>query len=239
MRSSVAKEAPAGPRSGREPGRAEPGAADHARVKLVSDRDAAPALQRDERAEAELGGAPLDPRLTFNSFIVGRSNALAHAAADRIARHSGGQALYNPLYLHAGVGLGKTHLLHAIGHEARRHGRRVIYLTADRFMYGFVAALKAQTALAFKERLRGIDLLILDDVQFIQGRSIQQEFGHTLNSLIDSGRQIVVASDRPPADLESARRARALAARRRARGRDRRARRAAARLDPRAPASRR
>ena len=83
------------------------------------------------------------------------------------------------------------------------NGRRVIYLTADRFMYGFVAALKAQTALAFKERLRGIDLLILDDVQFIQGRSIQQEFGHTLNSLIDSGRQIVVASDRPPTDLES------------------------------------
>ena len=113
------------------------------------------------------------------------------------------QALYNPLYLHAGVGLGKTHLLHAIGHEARRNGRRVIYLTADRFMYGFVAALKAQTALAFKERLRGIDLLILDDVQFIQGSSIQQEFGHTLNSLIDSGRQIVVASDRPPTELES------------------------------------
>src|SRR5215217_5520140 len=156
-----------------------------------------------ERAEGDLGGAPLDPRLTFESFMVGRSNALAHAAADRVSRHTGNQALYNPLYLHAGVGLGKTHLLHAIGHEARKHGRRVIYLTADRFMYGFVAALKAQTALAFKERLRGIDLLILDDVQFIQGRSIQQEFGHTLNSLIDSGRQIVVASDRPPTELES------------------------------------
>ena len=141
-----------------------------ARAKLVSERDAVPALPRDERAETELGGAPLDPRLTFASFIVGRSNALAHAAADRVARH-GGQALYNPLYLHAGVGLGKTHLLHAIGHEARKHGRRVIYLTADRFMYGFVAALKSQTALAFKERLRGIDLLIIDDVQFIQGKS--------------------------------------------------------------------
>jgi chromosomal replication initiator protein len=203
VRSSVPKEAPAGARSAREPGRPDTGAPDHARVKLISDRDATPALQRDDRAEAELGGAPLDPRLTFHSFIVGRSNALAHAAADRIARHTGGVALYNPLYLHAGVGLGKTHLLHAIGHEARRQGRRVIYLTADRFMYGFVAALKAQTALAFKERLRGIDLLILDDVQFIQGRSIQQEFGHTLNSLIDSGRQIVVASDRPPADLEA------------------------------------
>jgi chromosomal replication initiator protein len=163
----------------------------------------AAALPEERSESSELGGAPLDARLTFESFIIGRSNALAHAAADRVARHQGAQALYNPLYLHAGVGLGKTHLLHAIGHEARTQGRRVIYLTADRFMYGFVASLKAQTSLAFKERLRGIDLLIIDDVQFIQGKQIQQEFGHTLNSLIDSGRQIVVAADRPPTDLES------------------------------------
>ncbi|WP_229428550.1 chromosomal replication initiator protein DnaA [Microvirga pudoricolor] len=163
----------------------------------------APALALpEEKAEAgEFGGAPLDARLTFESFIIGRSNALAHAAADRVAQN--GQAIYNPLYLHAGVGLGKTHLLHAIGHAAKTQGRRVIYLTADRFMYGFVASLKAQTSLAFKERLRAIDLLILDDVQFIQGKQIQQEFGHTLNALIDAGRQIVVASDRPPADLEA------------------------------------
>src|SRR3712207_1875979 len=158
----------------------------------------------EPRGEAsDLGGAPLDARLTFESFIIGRSNALAHAAADRVAQSPNGQAIYNPLYLHAGVGLGKTHLLHAIGHAVRAQGRRVIYLTADRFMYGFVASLKAQTSLAFKERLRGIDLLIIDDVQFIQGKQIQQEFGHTLNSLIDAGRQIVVAADRPPADLES------------------------------------
>ena len=157
---------------------------------------------QDRSESAELGGAPLDPRLSFESFLVDRSNALAHAAGDRIARHQG-QALYNPLFLHAGVGLGKTHLMHAIGHEARNAGRRVIYLTADRFMYGFVASLKAQTSLAFKERLRGIDLLVIDDVQFIQGKTIQQEFGHTLNSLIDAGRQVVVAADRPPADLES------------------------------------
>lgn len=161
-------------------------------------------VQPEERSEtSELGGAPLDARLTFESFIIGRSNALAHAAADRVAHHQSGPALYNPLYLHAGVGLGKTHLLHAIGHAVRTQGRRVIYLTADRFMYGFVASLKAQTSLAFKERLRGIDLLIIDDVQFIQGKQIQQEFGHTLNALIDAGRQIVVAADRPPADLES------------------------------------
>lgn len=157
----------------------------------------------EDRDITELGGAPLDARLTFDSFIVGRSNALAHAAAERVARHQNGGALYNPLYFHAGVGLGKTHLLHAIGHETRNSNRRVIYLTADRFMYGFVSSLKAQTSLAFKERLRAIDLLIIDDVQFIQGKSIQQEFGHTLNSLIDAGRQIVVAADRPPTDLES------------------------------------
>jgi chromosomal replication initiator protein len=162
----------------------------------------APTAASEERG-SEIASAPLDPRLTFESFVVGRSNALAHAAAERIARHEGGSALYNPLYLQAGVGLGKTHLMHAIGQEARLAGKRVIYLTADRFMYGFVASLKAQTSLAFKERLRGIDLLILDDVQFIQGKSIQQEFGHTLNALIDAGRQVVVAADRPPADLES------------------------------------
>nr|WP_245239871.1 chromosomal replication initiator protein DnaA [Methylobacterium variabile] len=153
--------------------------------------------------EGDLGGAPLDPRLTFESFVVGRSNALAHAAAERVARHDGGPALYNPLYFHAGVGLGKTHLLHGIGHAVKMAGRRVIYLTADRFMYGFVNALKTQSALAFKEKLRAIDVLILDDVQFIQGRSIQAEFGHTLNALIDAGRQVVVAADRPPTELEA------------------------------------
>ena len=155
------------------------------------------------RSDGEIAGAPIDTRLTFDTFVVGRSNGLAQAAAERIARHENGQSLYNPLYLQAGVGLGKTHLLHAVGNLARIGGRRVIYLTADRFMYGFVASLRAQTSLAFKERLRGIDLLIIDDVQFIQGRHIQQEFGHTLNALIDAGRQVVVAADRPPTELES------------------------------------
>ncbi len=158
---------------------------------------------RTADASGDLTGTPLDARLTFASFVIGRSNALAHAAAERVARHQGEGTLYNPLYLNAGVGLGKTHLLHGIGHAAREAGRRVIYLTADRFMYGFVNALKTQSALAYKERLRGIDLLILDDVQFIQGKSIQAEFGHTINALIDAGRQVVVASDRPPTELEA------------------------------------
>jgi chromosomal replication initiator protein len=156
-----------------------------------------------ERDLVDACGTVLDRRLNFQSFIVGKSNQLAFAAAERIAAAPAGSTPYNPLYLHAGVGLGKTHLLQAIAQDARNHGKRVAYFTADRFMYGFVAALKSQTALAFKEKLRGIDLLIVDDVQFIQGRSIQQEFGHTINALIDAGKQIVVAADRLANDLEA------------------------------------
>jgi len=203
VRNSLGREA-APPRRPNEAPRPSTAAPMQAASPISEPKAPSLALPQEERGEnADLGGAPLDPRLTFESFIVGRSNALAHAAADRVAHAPNGQVIYNPLYLHAGVGLGKTHLLHAIGHEMRSQGRRVIYLTADRFMYGFVASLKAQTSLAFKERLRGIDLLIIDDVQFIQGKQIQQEFGHTLNALIDAGRQIVIAADRPPADLEN------------------------------------
>ena len=158
-----------------------------------------------ETAEADsLGGSPLDRRMTFETFHVGRSNQLAHAAAQRIATAPPGETLhYNPLYIHACVGLGKTHVLQAVAHAVAAAKRRVIYLTAEKFMYGFVLALKAQTSLAFKERLRGIDVLVIDDVQFLQGKSIQAEFCHTINSLIDAQKQIVIAADRPPADLES------------------------------------
>jgi chromosomal replication initiator protein len=152
-----------------------------------------------------LGGSPLDPRLTFASFVVGRSNTLAHAAARQVAEgRRGDPVMFNPLYIHAGVGLGKTHLLQAVtwaGNSSNE--RKVLYLTAEKFMYGFVAALKTQTALAFKEALRGIDVLVIDDLQFLQGKSTQAEFCHTLNALIDAGRQVVIAADRPPSDLES------------------------------------
>jgi chromosomal replication initiator protein len=151
-----------------------------------------------------LGGSPLDPRLTFDSFIVGRSNTLAHAAARQVASsRRGDQLMFNPLYIHAGVGLGKTHLLQATAWNANRGDRKVLYLTAERFMYGFVSALRSQNTIAFKEALRAIDVLIIDDLQFLQGRSTQAEFCHTLNALIDAGRQVVIASDRPPSDLES------------------------------------
>jgi chromosomal replication initiator protein len=151
-----------------------------------------------------LGGSPLDPRLSFETFIVGRSNTLAHAAAKQVATARRSEALmFNPLYIHAGVGLGKTHLLQAITWAGNSSDRKVLYLTAERFMYGFVSALRSQTTLAFKEALRTIDVLVIDDLQFLQGRSTQAEFCHTLNALIDAGRQVVIASDRPPADLES------------------------------------
>jgi chromosomal replication initiator protein len=152
-----------------------------------------------------LGPSPLDPRLTFDSFVVGRSNTLAHAAAKQVAEgRRGDPVMFNPLYVHAGVGLGKTHLLQAVTFAGNAGGqRKVLYLTAEKFMYGFVQALKSQTALAFKDTLRGIDVLVIDDMQFLQGKSTQAEFCHTLNALIDAGRQVVIAADRPPSDLES------------------------------------
>jgi chromosomal replication initiator protein len=157
-------------------------------------------------ASDALGGSPLDARLTFDAFLVGRSNSLAHAAAKQVAgARCGEPVMFNPLYIHAGVGLGKTHLLQAIA-WAGGHGngsRKVLYLTVEKFMYGFVAALKTQTAIAFKEALRGIDVLVIDDLQFLQGKSTQAEFCHTLNALIDAGRQVVIAADRPPSDLET------------------------------------
>ncbi len=154
-------------------------------------------------AEA-LVGSPLDRRLTFATFQVGRSNQLAFTAAQRVADDVGGAASsFCPLFIHSAVGLGKTHLLQAIAHTAAAQGRSAIYLTAEKFMYGFVAALQAQTSIAFKERLRAIDLLIFDDAQFLQGKTIQAEFGHALNALLDAGREVIVAADRPPNDLEA------------------------------------
>lgn len=181
----------------REPVRPQPRAA---AAPTAEPRPAAPILPA---ALVDHLGSPIDRRLAFPSFVVGRSNALAFAAAERVAALVGQPSPYNPLFIHAGVGLGKTHLLHAVAHDAIRQGKKVAYFTADKFMYGFVSALKAQTALTFKEQLRAIELLVIDDAQFIQGRTVQQEFGHTINALIDMGKQVVVAADRLPSDLES------------------------------------
>ncbi|WP_244519615.1 chromosomal replication initiator protein DnaA [Aureimonas jatrophae] len=150
-------------------------------------------------------GSPLDPRYVFETFVEGASNRVALAAARSIAENGPQSVRFNPLFLHASVGLGKTHLLQAIANAAvqRADRPRVVYLTAEYFMWRFATAIRDNQALDFKENLRGIDILIIDDMQFLQGKSIQQEFCHLLNALIDSARQVIVAADRPAFELES------------------------------------
>jgi chromosomal replication initiator protein len=165
-----------------------------------------PAPRRVAEPEGSLGGSPVDPRYTFETFCEGAANRVAFAAAKAVAESvTGKPTQFNPLYIHAGVGRGKTHLLHATTRAARQAdpSRKVVYLTAEHFMFRFVAALRSQSAIPFKESLRDIDLLLIDDMQFLQGKSVQQEFCHMLNALIDGARQVVVAADRPPAELES------------------------------------
>ncbi|MEP2871978.1 MAG: chromosomal replication initiator protein DnaA [Parasphingorhabdus sp.] len=154
-----------------------------------------------ENTRDVLQGAPLDPKYTFETFVEGESNNLGLAAAQQVA--TGGAVTFNPLYIHASVGLGKTHLMQAVAAKARAGGRKVLYLTAEHFMYKFVTALKSQSALAFKENLRTIDLLLIDDMQFLHGKQVQQEFCHTLNALIDGARQVIVAADRAPSELDT------------------------------------
>jgi chromosomal replication initiator protein len=150
-------------------------------------------------------GSPLDPRYTFGSFVEGPSNRVAFAAARAVAESASSAVRFNPLFLHATVGLGKTHLLQAIAAESLRHNpkSRVVYLTAEYFMWRFATAIRDNNALTLKEQLRDIDLLIIDDMQFLQGKSIQHEFCHLINMLLDSAKQVVVAADRPPSELES------------------------------------
>ena len=147
--------------------------------------------------------APLDLRFTFDNFVVGKSNELAHAAARKIAEAP--SVPFNPLYIYGGVGLGKTHLMHAIAWQIRERDptRRVIYLSAEKFMYQFIRALRFKDTMAFKQQFRSVDLLMIDDVQFISGKdTTQEEFFHTFNALVDQNRQIVISGDRSPSDLE-------------------------------------
>ncbi len=146
-------------------------------------------------------GSPLDRRMSFATFVSGRANQLALSLARKLSEEQ--DATMTPLFFHGSVGLGKTHLLQSIAHAALARRRSVVYLTAEIFMSGFVNALRNQSAIAFKESLRAIDLLIFDDAQFLQGRVIQNEFGHVLNSLIDAGRQVVIAADRTPSELDA------------------------------------
>jgi chromosomal replication initiator protein len=147
--------------------------------------------------------APLEPRFTFDSFVVGKPNEFAHACARRVAEHPASPG-FNPLFLYGGVGLGKTHLMHAIAWAIREHhpARTVAYMSAEKFMYRFIAALRTQSTMEFKESLRSVDVLMIDDLQFLIGKdNTQEEFFHTFNALVDAGKQIVVSSDKPPSDL--------------------------------------
>ncbi len=150
-------------------------------------------------------GSPLYPHHTFENFVVGAPNRFAHAAALQAAESvMAGTPSINPLFFHASVGLGKTHLLQAIVWEVRRRasGANVLYLTAERFRYEFVEALRSSDPLAFKERFRNIHMLLIDDLEFLQGEKTEQEFEHIINALLDGGRQVVVASSRPPGHIE-------------------------------------
>lgn len=147
--------------------------------------------------------SPLDPRLTFDTFVVGKTNALAHAAAHRVTDSA--QIPFNPLFFYGGVGIGKTHLMHAIAHNLRDKApeKTVLYLSAEKFMYQFVRAVRAQDTMAFKEQLRSVDVLMIDDVQFMSGKdATQEEFFHTFNALVDQNKQIIISADKAPSDLQ-------------------------------------
>lgn len=150
-------------------------------------------------------GSPLDPRYTFDSFVIGATNRMAHAGATQVAEMvMSDSPAFNPLYIHSSVGLGKTHLLHAIAWEVKRRAphAQVLYLTAERFRYQFVEAVRGQDASAFKEKFRNVHMLLIDDLEFMQGERTEQEFDHIINSLLDGGRQVVVASARAPNQIE-------------------------------------
>ena len=162
---------------------------------------AAPAVSRG--TQPDLPGAALDARYTFETFVVGKPNQLAHAAAKRVAE--GATVTFNPLFLYGGVGLGKTHLMHAIAWQLRasRPDLKVLYVSAEQFMYRFVQALREKEMIEFKELFRNVDVLMVDDVQFIAGKdTTQEEFFHTFNHLVDQHKQIVISADRAPVEIK-------------------------------------
>jgi chromosomal replication initiator protein len=147
--------------------------------------------------------APLDQRFTFDSFVVGKPNEFAYACARRVAEMPA-SAGFNPLFLYGGVGLGKTHLMHAVGLELMQRPNKVTvaYMSAEKFMYSFIAAIRRQSTIEFKQQLRSVDVLMIDDLQFLIGKdNTQEEFFHTFNALVDAGKQIVVSADKSPSDL--------------------------------------
>ena len=162
--------------------------------------DFATGSQVADSKDAGYAANRLDHRLTFSNFIVGESNQLAFSAAKRVSETLGH---YNPLYVYGTVGLGKTHILNAIGNELKKTDKKIIYLSAERFMYQFVKSIKNKDTQKFKDVFRNVDVLILDDIQFISGKEVtQEEFFYTFNSLIENQSQVIISCDRPPNDLD-------------------------------------
>jgi chromosomal replication initiator protein len=162
-----------------------------------------PPAAEEPAAGEGLYAVALEPRYRFDNFVVGKANEVAFSAARTLATAE--DVAFNPLFLHGGTGRGKTHLLHAIGHEFHRLRPRakIIYMSAEKFMVEFVAALRSNETIQFKQQLRSADLLMIDDVQFIAGKeSTQEEFFHTMNEIISAGRRLVISSDRAPQDLD-------------------------------------
>ncbi len=203
-------------RPGTSPGAAARPAGSGARSPAPEPQEAPPGLaeplgRAPEQRQGDARGdwaAPLDPRFTFDTFVVGKPNEFAYACARRVAERPASPG-FNPLFLYGGVGLGKTHLMHASAWAIRDHGAAdgrpplsVAYMSAEKFMYRFIAALRSQSTMEFKESLRSVDVLLIDDLQFLIGKdNTQEEFFHTFNALVDAGKQIIVSADKSPSDL--------------------------------------
>lgn len=176
-------------------------------IQVIEDKNSHPnvVLKNTEEIYHNLG-SPLDIRFTFDNFVVGKPNELAFTAAKRVAESAGPIVGSNPLFLYGGVGLGKTHLMHAIAWyivNSTLVKRKVVYLSAEKFMYQYITALRSKDIMSFKEQFRSVDVLMVDDVQFISGKdSTQEEFFHTFNALIDQNKQLVISADRSPSDLD-------------------------------------
>jgi len=175
---------------------------------LATTAEPPPVVPKIEERMDQRPELTIDPRFTFDAFVVGKPNEFAYACARRVAEQPS-SAGFNPLFLYGGVGLGKTHLMHAVAWELVARGNTgmgrmvsVTYMSAEKFMYRFIAAIRSQSTMQFKEQLRSVDVLMIDDLQFLIGKeNTQEEFFHTFNALVDVGKQIVVSADKSPSDL--------------------------------------